>query len=222
MSPRIRCNNPFENERPVHGSTTMIDIRQIVALQTELVARWHVEPIYNSMTGTLGIVCEQHRFNFLLWHEEDIARNPIATESEIAEVKRAIDRYNQKRNDWIEKIDDQIAEQLANAQVSPETGARSNTETPGSAIDRLSIMALRIYHLREQLLRSDSSPELLESVGRKIEVCQNQHQDLALAAQSLVHDVFAGRVKHRIYRQFKMYNDPQLNPQIYNAQQRAA
>jgi hypothetical protein len=200
----------------------MIDIRQVVALQNELVARWHIEPIFNSLTGTLGIVCEQHRFNFLLWHEEDIARNPLATASEIADVKRAIDRYNQKRNDWIEKIDDQIADLLANAQVTPEVGARSNTETPGSAIDRLSIMALRIYHLREQLTRNDATSEHRDSVGKKVEVCLIQHHELASAAQSLVHDVFAGRVKHRIYRQFKMYNDPQLNPQMYNAQCRAA
>ena len=91
----------------------MIDIKQVVALQTDMVNRWHIGPVINRLEGTLGIVCEQHRWNFLLWHEEDIARSPVASDREIAEVKRAIDRYNQQRNDWIERLDDHITEQCS-------------------------------------------------------------------------------------------------------------
>lgn len=207
----------------------MIDLKQVVALQTDMVARWHIGPVVNSQDGTLGdgtlgIVCEQHRWNFLLWHEEDIARSPVASDREIAEVKRAIDRYNQQRNDWIERLDDHIAEQLEQARVCLELDARLNTETPGSAIDRLSIMALRIYHLEEQLQRSDTSPEHHASVMGKLARCRQQQADLIAATQRLVHDIFAGKTRHRTYRQYKMYNDPNLNPQIYSSapQRRAA
>lgn len=200
----------------------MIDIKQVVALQTDMVARWHTGPVINSLEGTLGIICEQHRWNFLLWHEEDIARSPIASDREIAEVKRAIDRYNQQRNDWIERLDDHISEQLEQARVALDLDARLNTETPGSAIDRLSIMALRIYHLDEQRDRSDVSAEHLASVEAKLNRCRQQQHDLMAATQRLVHDIFAGKTRHRTYRQHKMYNDPSLNPQIYTAQRRAA
>lgn len=200
----------------------MIDIKQIVALQSELVSRWHVGPVYNNLTGTLGIVCEQHRYNFLLWHEEDVARSPVASDREIAEVKRSIDRYNQNRNDWIEKLDDHIAEQIIQAQVALEMDARLNTETPGSAIDRLSILSLRIYHLEEQLARTDVTSEHSLSVDEKLTRCRHQRQELVQATQRLVHDIFAGKTRHRTYRQFKMYNDPSLNPQIYSASMRRA
>ncbi len=104
-------------------------------------------------TACLATVCQQHQFNFLLWHEEDIARSPDVPDDRIAAVKRSIDRYNQQRNDWIEKIDEALIELLAAEGMLPRAGARLNTETPGSAIDRLSIMSLRIYHFEEQLAR---------------------------------------------------------------------
>ena len=113
-------------------------------------------PPDNPYDGLLGTVCQQHQFNFLLWHEEDIARSPDVTDARIAAVKRAIDRYNQQRNDWIEKIDEALIDLLATEGVLPRAGARLNTETPGSAIDRLSIMSLRIYHFEEQLTRDDA------------------------------------------------------------------
>lgn len=200
----------------------MIDIKQVMALQTEMVARWHVGPVYNQMNGTLGLVCEQHLCNFLLWHEEDVARSPVATDREIAEVKRSIDRYNQRRNDWIERLDDHIAEQLEQAQVQLELDARLNTETPGSAIDRLSILALRIYHLEEQIGRTDVGPAHLRSVEEKLTRCRQQQHELGAATQRLIHDIFAGKTRHRTYRQHKMYNDPDLNPQIYCVARRAA
>ena len=91
-----------------------------------------------------------------------------------------------------------------------------NTETPGSTIDRLSILSLRIYHLREQLQRDDVSQEHLDSVQQKIAICLLQQEELKIALQQLIDDIFAGKKKHRTYRQLKMYNDPALNPYLYN------
>lgn len=193
----------------------MIDVKQVTELQREAVIRWHEQPIDNPYNGLLGIVCQQHGFNFQLWHEEDIARSPDVGDQRIAEVKRAIDHLNQQRNDWIEKIDDWITEEIVRRAVVPVADAPLNTETPGSAIDRLSILALRIFHLDEQARRSDVSAEHLESVQQKMAVCLLQHDDLSTALGQLLADITAGRRQHRTYRQFKMYNDPALNPYLY-------
>lgn len=198
----------------------MINISDIVNLHKTTVARWHQVDIDNQYKGLLSTVCKQHSFNYLLWHEEDIARSRDVTDQRIAEVKRAIDGYNQNRNDWIEKIDDEITAMLDAQQVQPNADARLNTETPGSAIDRLSIMSLRLYHLDEQLSRDDVSADHIQSVERKIAVCLMQHADLSQSLQQLVEDIFAGRKIHKTYRQFKMYNDPTLNPYLYQAKAR--
>lgn len=200
----------------------MFDVKQIARLHRETVVRWHRQEVDNPYDGLLGLVFRQHRFNFLLWHEEDIARSPDVPDARIAQVKRAIDRFNQQRNDGIEKIDDAIAEYLAQRAIEPRPEARLNTETPGSAIDRLSILSLRIYHLEEQLDRSDVSAEHLESVERKLEICRLQMDDLAQSLAELLEDILAGRKRHRTYRQFKMYNDPALNPYLYESGRKAA
>ena len=197
----------------------MIDIAKIIQLQTETVAQWHQGPIENNATDLLATVCTQHSFNYQLWHEEDIARSPDVSDQEIARVKRSIDGFNQQRNDWIEKLDDQIAELLASNQVAPAADAQLNTETPGSAIDRLSIMSLRLYHLREQLERDDVDQQHCESVQQKINVCLLQQSELAKSLQQLVDSLFAGEKRHLTYRQFKMYNDPTLNPYLYRSAQ---
>ena len=194
----------------------MINVDQILAMQTETVARWHNEIISNPYDGLLEIACQQHQFNYELWHQEDIARSPDVSDAEIAKVKRAIDGFNQNRNDWIEKLDDWISEQLETAGTTVVDAAPLNTETPGSVIDRLSIMSLRIYHLREQLQRSDASEEHLDKVNRRLAICQLQQQDLSQSLSELLADIGAGRKRHRTYRQFKMYNDPTLNPYLYN------
>lgn len=199
----------------------MFDVAEITQLQHEMVARWHEQEIDNPFEGLKSVVCMQHGFNFLLWHEEDIARSPDVGDQRIASVKRAIDGYNQKRNDWIEKVDDWISEKLESDGVQTQDDARLNTETPGSACDRLSIMSLRLYHMREQLDRQDVTKEHLESVERKIAVCLMQHDDLSNSLQELVNDIAAGKKRHRTYRQFKMYNDPTLNPYLYQTHRKA-
>jgi len=106
----------------------MIDVGQVTKLQQESVERWHREEISNSHAGFLNLVCEQHTFNYLLWHEEDIARSHNVGDERIAGVKRAIDRYNQQRNDAIEKLDDWLIAELGKRQVKLRGGARLNTE----------------------------------------------------------------------------------------------
>ena len=146
----------------------MIDVAQVLRLHEDTVVHWHHSPIENSESGYLQLVCQQHIFNFELWHQEDIARSRDVTNERIAEVKRAIDRLNQARNDHIEKIDDWLTTECQRLEIRPQPDARQNTETPGSAIDRLSIMALRLYHYREQLERDDVEPEHVERVQERI------------------------------------------------------
>ena len=193
----------------------MIDVAEIIKLQTQTVARWHQQPIDNPFEGFWATVCQQHSFNYLLWHEEDIARSRDVTDAEIARVKRSIDGYNQQRNDWIEKVDDDISSMVESSGVAVAEDAPMNTETPGCTIDRLSILSLRIYHFNEQLDRKDVSEDHFESVRKKIAICLLQQIDLEESLGQLLKDIFAGRKRHRTYRQFKMYNDPTLNPYLY-------
>jgi len=195
----------------------MFDVHQLTAMQHETVARWHTQEVDNPYEGFVALACQQHAYNFLLWHEEDIARSPDVGDARIAQVKRAIDRYNQQRNDAIEKLDDAILDYLNQQEILPTSDARQNTETPGSAIDRLSIMSLRLYHLDEQAQRTDATADHVASVRHKLAICRMQHHDLSQALEELRDDLVAGRKRHRVYRQFKMYNDPALNPYLYGA-----
>ena len=200
----------------------MINVNQITDLQRQMIVRWHEGQIDNIYGGFLELICKQHSFNFLLWHEEDVARSKDVGDSRVAKAKRVIDDYNQQRNDWIEKIDDAITGQLEKSCVSPRPEAPRNTETPGNAIDRLSILALRIYHLDEQLRRDDVTSDHVESVQLKLALAFAQLKDLSKALEQLITDVYAGRKLHHTYRQMKMYNDPSLNPYLYQSKKRLA
>jgi cell division protein FtsB len=200
----------------------MLDIDQIVKMHNDTVDLWHRERVSNPHDGWMAIVCQQHQFNFQLWHQEDIARSPDVSDSEIAQVKRTIDKLNQQRNDWIERIDDYLTQKLEEKGIVATADASSNTETTGSCIDRLSIMAIRIYHLQEQLDRDDVDESHLSRVGQRLAICKLQQRDLAASLKDLLVDIQAGRKKHRVYRQFKMYNDPTLNPYLYQRQARVA
>lgn len=193
----------------------MIDVSRVNQLHRETVVKWHERSIDNTYRGVWSIVCKQHSFNFLLWHEEDVARSKDVTDQRIAKVKRAIDGYNQQRNDWIEKIDDWITAFLAESRVAAAVDAPLNTETPGSVIDRLSILSLRIYHLQEQLDRQDVDDKHLASVEQKLAICDLQQVDLSSSLAELLKEIQAGTKRHRTYRQLKMYNDPTLNPYLY-------
>jgi cell division protein FtsB len=192
----------------------MLDVRQITALHANTVRLWHSQPVENTYRDFLYVICEEHKYNFLLWHEEDIARSRQAGDAQIAQVKRNIDQLNQKRNDWIERIDDTLKRTLDERRILPAAGAKWNTETPGAAIDRLSILALRTYHMEEQAERSDATPEHIARAQSRLATLAAQHEDLSTALGELLSDLFAGRKRLKLYRQLKMYNDPTLNPYL--------
>lgn len=200
----------------------MIDVRAILDLHETAVASWHVREIDNLYEGFLQLVCFQHQQNFRLWHQEDIARSPDVSNADLAAVKRSIDQLNQQRNDLIERLDDSLIEQLSAAGVQPRSDALLNTETPGSVIDRLSIIALRLYHMEEQACRSDASDAHIAKVKARLEILHEQRLDLSKSLGELLDDIFAGRKRLQVYRQFKMYNDPTMNPYLYASKRPAA
>lgn len=169
-------------------------------------------------SGIWQRIAANHRYNTLLWNEEDKARRTDVEAAEIAASKRLIDQYNQKRNDAIEALDEAILTELRNVRL--DTNARLNSETAGSMIDRLSILALKIFHMREQTVRTDASPSHIEMCKKKLERLVNQRQDLASCFDNLLSEAAQGRAYFKVYRQFKMYNDPTLNPYLYQQSQR--
>jgi len=194
-----------------------LTVAAIDALLEFLVGHWHaVEPAHDE-TGLGGRICDLHRYNFLLWHEEDIARSPDVTDARIAQVKRAIDRYNQARNDAIEKVDDWLIEELARRGIMAAADAPAATETPGAAIDRLSILELRRFHMREQIERTDATAEHREKAATRMAVLDMQRTHLVTALDRLVGEIFGGQRPLRVFRQMKMYNDPSMNPYLYKA-----
>ncbi len=158
-------------------------------------------------------IATNHRYNSLLWAEEDLARRRDVSDSEIAKNKRAIDGFNQARNDATECIDEALLVAIGAVQRTPT--ARQHSETAGMMIDRLSIMSLKTKAMREQVERTDASEEHRESCRVKLARLNEQRADLAACLDSLLADAVAGDAYFKIYRQFKMYNDPTLNPQLY-------
>ncbi|MFM7849620.1 MAG: DUF4254 domain-containing protein [Rubrivivax sp.] len=163
-----------------------------------------------------------HRFNTLLWREEDLARRTRVADAEIAANKRAIDRHNQARNDATERVDEILLVQLGlvdaasactDAPVAtPAPGARLNSETAGSMVDRLSIMALKVHAMQAQTQRTDADAAHRASSHRKLVQLRQQRGDLAACLDTLIADARAGRAYFKVYRQFKMYNDARFNP----------
>ena len=147
------------------------------------------------------------------WHFEDIIRDPHIDPVEALSLKRRIDRSNQDRTDLVEQIDSYFRLKYSDVQILPD--ARLNTESPAWAVDRLSILALKIYHMREQAERTDATAEHREKCGAKLQVLLEQQKDLSLAIDQLLDDIQAGRKYMKVYRQMKMYNDPSTNPLLY-------
>ena len=164
----------------------MIDLQAVLHLHEMTVAEWHEWEIQNPHDGFLRLVCAQHEQNFRLWHQEDIARSPVVGDADLAAVKRAIDKLNQQRNDLIEQLDDWLLGDLAAAGVEPAADARWNTETPGSVIDRLSILSLRLYHMEEQACRSDADEAHVAKAKARLEILYEQHRDLSNSLRELL------------------------------------
>ena len=192
-----------------------MELPAILKIHDEFTSLWHKDQNAGAGSGLQGLVIQQHRQNFALWHEEDRARNPNAPPDQIAQTKRAIDALNQVRNDLVESIDRELLLQLQTAGV--KTGGELHSETPGMIIDRLSILSLKIFHTQEQIERQDVQSAHIERNRERLEVLLRQRQDLAGCLTALWRDIQAGRRHFKLYRQLKMYNDPELNPAIYGS-----
>ncbi|WP_418992603.1 DUF4254 domain-containing protein [Alistipes sp.] len=147
------------------------------------------------------------------WHLEDIIRNPAIDPAEALAIKRRIDRSNQERTDMVEYVDSYLMDKYRD--IAPRPDARLNTETPAWAIDRLSILALKIYHMAAETARTDVDDAHRAACQKKLDVLLAQQVDLSRAIEELIEDIEAGRKYMKTYKQMKMYNDPALNPVLY-------
>lgn len=186
------------------------DLQQAVRAQADWTAAWHLDPLQQPVHGWLGLVQQNHWHNFCLWHEEDLARRDDLGAEAVHRAKRAIDAHNQRRNDLVEQIDTHLLQHLP---ASPD--APLHSETPGMILDRLSILALKEYHMREQTERTDVGSGHLEKCARKLAVIREQRSDLAEVLVHLLDELRQGTRRCKVYFQFKMYNDPSLNPELY-------
>ncbi|MCH2284518.1 MAG: DUF4254 domain-containing protein [SAR324 cluster bacterium] len=196
----------------------MFKASELLEQQLNEVVQWHVkapEPDYVEASDFPNLVSMQHYVNFELWHQEDMARDPDAPDSKIAAVKRAIDVLNQRRNDMIEQMDQYLLDALQSKNIKYTADAEMNSETPGSIIDRLSINALKIYHMDEEIQRLDVTDEHRKKCSGKLSVLQDQRNDLKKSLETLLADLSSGKKRLKVYQQMKMYNDENLNPVLY-------
>jgi len=147
------------------------------------------------------------------WHLEDIIRNPAIDPVEALALKRRIDKSNQDRTDLVELIDSYFFDQYKGVKV--KDNAIINTESPAWAIDRLSILHLKIYHMQQEVVRKDSSSEHIAQCQAKLDILLEQKEDLSMSIQKLIDDISKGEKRMKVYKQMKMYNDPALNPILY-------
>jgi len=190
----------------------VIHAQEILRLHDQATALWHEKTQDVEPDGFLADVLHQHRANFDLWHQEDRARDTSATAEGIAQVKRAIDHLNQKRNDLVEKIDRYLLTMVEHQ--NPR--APLHSETPGLIIDRLSILSLKIYHTGEEAHRETATDAHRCRNLNRLAVLKEQRVDLAGCLDELWQQIVAGERRFKLYRQMKMYNDPELNPVLYN------
>jgi Protein of unknown function (DUF4254) len=195
----------------------MLTLTNIPALHDQLTVRWHQEPFETwppPADAWTSLVARQHLANFELWHTEDAARTPGATDADLARVKRRIDETNQRRNDLSEQIDLALLDTLAPRGL-PNPQAPLHSESPGLMIDRMSILALKIFHTQEEMKRPGAPPGHAERNHLRLEVLVTQRADLAACLDQLWMETLAGTRRFKLYRQLKMYNDPALNPAVY-------
>ena len=206
----------------------MLNALEIARLHDNATVRWHhessapVQPSFNPpdtrptapnppSASLLDLALAHHRANFDLWHEEDKAREPGASDARIAAVKRAIDALNQTRNDLVEAMD----RALLAAAGTQDPDAPLHSESPGLILDRLSILALKLYHTAEEAHRASASDAHRERNLARLDLLREQRSDLAECLDQLWCQTLAGKRRFKLYRQLKMYNDPDLNPAIY-------
>lgn len=188
----------------------LVDYHQIDQVDTPL----HNPYPTNSLDSLLYHKCW---VDTVQWHLEDLVRDPSIEPVKGLELKRRIDASNQLRTDLVEKIDDYILAQLDG--VTIQANATLNTESPAWAIDRLSILALKIYHMREEAERKNAGESHQIKCAQKLSVLLEQEKDLSLSIDQLLEDLSAGKKMMKVYRQMKMYNDASLNPVLYQQKQ---
>ncbi|WP_158800572.1 DUF4254 domain-containing protein [Pedobacter sp. L105] len=147
------------------------------------------------------------------WHMEDVVRNPEINPAEGLHWKRRIDGSNQERTDVVEYIDSFFLEKFAG--IQPVENAKINSESPAWVVDRLSILALKVYHMKEETLRQDANPSHIQACTDKLNILLNQRTDLSNSLDELLADIESGQKYMKVYKQMKMYNDPSLNPVLY-------
>ena len=194
----------------------MLDAHQITQLHDQATLHWHRPDPWPAAQSLLSqpfiqAAIAHHRANFDLWHEEDKAREPEASDASIATVKHAIDALNQTRNDLVESLD----RDLLAAAGTQNPDAPLHSESPGLILDRLSILALKIYHTAEESHRASATEAHRRKNLRRLALLEEQRADLAACLQQLWAEVLNGRRRFKLYRQMKMYNDPDLNPMVY-------
>ena len=224
---------------PSPAASALLDLLdQCPRLQDEATAAWHAaepedrhahpeafahvapDPAADALAGPVtlyALTLAQHLRNFRLWHVEDVARRRDVGPEIIADCKRRIDRLNQERNDRMERVDACLIA-LLEPLLPPareEERPRQNTESLGMAVDRLSILSLKIWHMAEQTRRTDVDAAHRTACEAKLAVLRTQRSDLALALRDLAEEFLAGSKRPKLYLQFKMYNDPALNPELY-------
>lgn len=234
MPTAVAAAGATTERRPMPSRTPSLpDAGAIVRFHAEALLRPHANggdaAPHEDTDAVWRAIGANHRHNRLLWDEEDRARRTDVGAEVIAASKRAIDRHNQLRNDAVEAIDETLLARLsaratpsaspssASASAAEPAGARLSSETAGAMIDRMSILALKIFHMHAQTLRGDAGPDHVETCTRKLRRLVMQRSDLAACLDQLLTEARAGRAYFKIYLQFKMYNDPSLNPYLYGA-----
>ncbi|GAB3459056.1 DUF4254 domain-containing protein [Massilia terrae] len=193
---------------------SMLDAWSIVRFHDRELARpgWP-QPPSADLAAAWRPIAANHRCNCQLWQEEDRVRRRDVPAADIADGKRRIDGHNQQRNDAVEAIDEAILAELAHVRL--RGGARLSSETAGAMIDRLSILALKVHHMRLQSQRAPAGQAHVQLCGAKLERLEAQRADLAACLDRLLREARSGETYFKVYRQFKMYNDASLNPYLY-------
>ncbi len=198
----------------------MLKSKSCFAIFEESIERYHIaddidQPLHNPYAvGTIeNLLFKKNWIDTVQWHLEDVVRKPSIDPVIALQIKRRIDKSNQERTDIVEVIDNVVYDAMK--QVKVDAAAGINTETPGWAIDRLSILSLKIYHMQVEANRTDASEEHIKSCRQKLAVLIEQKEDMFSSIDELLNDLAAGRKKMKLYKQMKMYNDPSLNPVLY-------
>lgn len=194
--------------------TNSLNASTITALQKECIIQWKSQGIKKQHSGFYQLVEENHAFNYQLWHAEDRARREDMNFEFVYLAKREIDFCNQQRNNRMEAMDEWL---YATLQPANHNECPVNSESPGMIIDRLSILSLKSYHMALQTERHDASEEHRKTCAQKLAIIHQQLEQLSLCLEQLLDAVNAKTRTFRVYHQFKMYNDPTLNPELYQA-----